>query len=175
MYALLLLLFLSGQQGILPPWEAKQVLDQAQKQTRDLGEALGRLDTAQWKGDYMPQLASTRQRVMAVADTLKRLAEKPDRLSLGVEAFVSMQHIETSVDSLARGAERFQPSAVRALDDASTAFVKARDRFQAYLLDLARYTEENQAVTGKELESCRDQLWKRAPGRGPKSKVQSPK
>ncbi len=163
MYPLLLLLLLSGQQGILPPWEAKQVLDQAQRETRNLTEALGQLDTGHWKGDYTPLLVSTRLRVTAVADALKRLAEQPERLSLGVEAFVSMQHLETNVDSLARGAERFQPTAVRSLDDASTAFVKARDQFQGYLLDLARYTEESLAVSGKELESCRDQLWKRPP------------
>ena len=161
MYPLFFLLLLAGQEGILPPWESKVVLGQARQQTRNLRAALAQLDTEHWKGDYTPLLVSTRLQVLAVADALDRLAEKPQSLSLGVEAFLSLQHIETNVDSLARGAERFQPTVVESLEQASQAYLRAREQFQKYLLELARYAEKNAATTDKELESCRDQLWKR--------------
>lgn len=163
MYPLLFLLLLAGQEGILPPWESKVVLEQARQQTQNLRTALAQLDTEHWKGDYTPLLVSTRLQVLAVADALDRLAEKPESLSLGVEAFLSLHHIETNVDSLARGAERFQPTVVQSLEQASEGYLKAREQFQKYLLELARYAEKKEAITDKELESCRDQLWKRPP------------
>src|SRR5258706_9671151 len=78
------------QEGILQPWEAKPVLDQIQKDTRSLIDALGQLDTDHWKGDYGPLLLSTRQRVLDVADALNRLARKPDSLVWAVDALLSM-------------------------------------------------------------------------------------
>ena len=161
MYPFIVLLLLAGQEGILPPWESKVVLEQARQQTHNLIQALAQLDTEHWRGDYTPLLVSTRLQVLAVADALDRLAQKPESLSLGVEAFLSLQHIETNVDSLARGAERFQPTVVENLDEASAGYLKAREQFQKYLVDLARYAEKNQAVADRELESCRDQLWRR--------------
>jgi hypothetical protein len=151
------------QEGILQPWESKTVLDQIQKDTRSLIQALAQLNAEHWKGDYEPLVASTRQRVLDVSDSLERLARKPESLALAVDALLSMQHIETNVDSLARGAERFQPSTVAALDQATSVFLDARSRLQTYLVDLARYIEKNLSVIGKDLESCREQIWKRPP------------
>jgi hypothetical protein len=166
--ALLLLALLAGQapakqEGILQPWEAKPVVDQIQKDTRSLIDALGQLSTDHWKGDYSPLLLSTRQRVLDVADALDRLARKPESLVLAIDALLSMQHIEGNVDSLARGAERFQPTAVVPLDQGTNVFVDARGRMQTYVMDLARYTEKNLVSATNDLASCRDQLWKRPP------------
>ena len=105
--------------------------------------------------------------MLAVSDALDRLIQKPESLSLAIETFLSLQHIEVTVDSLAQGAERFQPSAVRGLEQASQNFLTARQRFQSYLIELSRYTEKNLGVDKKELESCRDQLWKRGPAPTP--------
>ena len=58
---LLLVAGLQGQQdGMLPPWESKVVLEQIQQQTNNLTAALGQLDTGHWTGDYDPLLVSTR-------------------------------------------------------------------------------------------------------------------
>jgi len=151
------------QDGILQPWEAKPVLDQIQKDTRSLIDALGQLSTDHWKGDYSPLLLSTRQRVLDVADALDRLAAKPESLVLAMNALLSMQHIEGNVDSLARGAERFQPTAVVPLDQGTNVFLDARGRMQTYVLDLARYMEKNLVSATNDLTSCRDQLWRRPP------------
>ncbi len=159
---ILCLLLFQQRDGILPPWESKVVLEQIQQQTNALTAALGRLDTDHWAGDYSPLLVSTRRRVLAVTDALDRLIQKPESLSLAIEAFLSLQHIEVTVDSLSQGAERFQPSAVQGLEQASLNFQTARGQFQNYMIELAQYTEKNLGVDRKELESCRDQLWKRA-------------
>src|SRR5579871_3115990 len=97
------------QDGVPPPWESKTALMNAQEQLRAVGESLNTLDTAHWKGDYGPLLVATRQRVNAVAEAMKRMADKPDSLSLGLEAFLSMEHVSENIESLARGADRFQP------------------------------------------------------------------
>ncbi len=166
MLPVLLLLLAGGapgqQDGVLPPWESKTVLINAQKQIRAVSESLGALDTDHWKGDYSPLLVSTRQRVEAIADAVDRMSDKPLSLSLGVEAFLSMQHVEENIESLARGAERFQPKAVAGLENASESFQQVKEQFQTYLLELSRYLEKNLAVSSKDLESCRDQVWKRA-------------
>ena len=150
---------------MLPPWESKTVLTNAQKQIREVSDSLGTLDTSHWKGDYAPLLISTRQRVEAVADAVKRMADKPESLSLGLEAFLSMQSVEDNINSLAKGAERFQPSAVAGLENASGSFQQVKERFQSYLLELSRYLEKNLSVSTKDLETCRDQVWKAAPKR----------
>jgi hypothetical protein len=165
---MLLLALQAGQtparpDGILQPWEAKPALDQIQKDTRNLIDALGQLNTDHWKGEYGPLLLSTRQRVLDVADALNRLAAKPESLVLAIDALMSMQHIEANVDSLARGAERFQPTAVASLDEGSNVFLDARSRMQAYVMDLARFMERNLTAATSDLVSCRDQLWKRPP------------
>ena len=152
-----------AQEGILPPWESKVVIKHAQDKTRELTAALGQLDTAHWKGEYAPLLISTRERVLGVADVLDRLAGKPQSLAAAVEAFLSLHHIEGNLDALARGAARFQPTAVKPLEDATTSFIDARGQFYSYLTELSRYLEKNLAVESRELESCRDQLWKRPP------------
>jgi len=170
--SVLLLLLASGalarstsvqQDGVLPPWESKTVLTNAQKQIHDVSDSLGALNTDRWKGDYGPLLVSTRQRVDAVADAVKRMADKPESLSLGLEAFLSMQSVEDNINSLAKGAERFQPSAVAGLENASGSFQQVKEQFQTYLLELSRYLEKNLAVSTKDLEICRDQVWKAAP------------
>ncbi|SRR6266404_2291755 len=165
MLPILLLCAIGGgfqqQEGLLPPWESKTVLTNAQKQIRAVSDSLGKLDTRTWKGDYQPLLVSTRQRVVAVADAVNRMSDKPESLSLGVEAFLSMQQVEGNIESLARGAERFQPSAGASLDSASNSFQEVKEQFQNYLLELSRYLEKNLAVASKDLESCRDQMWKR--------------
>jgi len=165
---LLLLALLAGQapakqEGILQPWEAKPVVDQIQKDTRSLIDALAQLNTDHWRGEYSPLLLSTRQRVLDVADALDRLARKPESLALAVDALLSMQHIEGNVDSLARGAERFQPTAVVPLDQGANVFLDARSRLQTYVMDLARYMERNLASATNDLATCRDELWKRPP------------
>lgn len=159
--------------GILPPWEAKPVLDQIQKDTRTLVDALAQLNTDHWKGDYGPLVISTRERVLAVADALDRLSRKPESLSLAVDALLSMQHVEGNVDALARGAERFQPTGVMPLDQSANLFVDARGRLQGYVLDLARFTEKNLETATNDLQSCRDQLWKRPPSNTPPARRKS--
>jgi len=57
-------------------------------------------------------VVSTRRRVLAVSDALDRLIQKPDSLSLAIETFLSLQHMEVTLDSLAQGAEHNQPAAV---------------------------------------------------------------
>ena len=148
---------------MLAPWESKAALNIAQQQLRTVSDSLGRLDTAHWKGDYAPLLVATRQRVDAVADAVKRMADKPDSLSLGVEAFLSMEHVAENIESLARGADRFQPAASKDLEEASSSFQQVKEDFQSYLLGLSRYLEKNVASSAKDLEACHDQLFRRTP------------
>ena len=97
----------------------------------------------------------------AVIDALNRMAERPLSLSLGVEAFLSMQHLEGNMDSLAKGAERFQPSIITALEQGSNSLQQVREQFQGYLLDLSRFLEKNLSIASRDVETCREQMWKR--------------
>jgi hypothetical protein len=156
------------QEGVLAPWESKAALNSAQQQLHGVSDALSALDTTHWKGDYAPLLTATRQRVDAVADAVKRMADKPESLSLGLEAFLSMEHISENIESLARGADRFQPTASKDLEAASNSFQHVKEDFQSYLLGLARYLEKNVASSAKDLEACHEQLFRRTPANTPK-------
>jgi len=156
------------QEGVLAPWESKTALNNAQQQLRAVNDALSVLDTAHWRGDFAPLLTATRQRVNLVADAVKRMADKPDSLSLGLEAFLSMEHVSENIESLARGADRFQPTASKGLEEASNSFQQVKEDFQSYLLGLSRYLEKNVASSAKDLEACHDQLFRRTPSNAPK-------
>jgi methyl-accepting chemotaxis protein len=151
------------QDGVPAPWESKAALTNAQQQLRSVSSALNTLDTTHWKGDYAPLLTATRQRVDAVADAVKRMADKPESLSLGLEAFLSMEHVSENIESLARGADRFQPAVSKDLEEASNSFQQVKEDFQSYLLGLSRYLEKNVASSAKDLESCHEQLFRRTP------------
>jgi len=158
--------------GLPPPWEAKQVIQQVRAQVSRVSAALGQLPVAEWQGtgaaNYVAVAESARRQMAGIGGALDRLANQPERLNASIHLFLALQHVESNLDTLAKGAAQFQgPEAARELEDATNDLLNQRERLIKYILELVQFLESTSTATQRELESCRSQLWKRAPELAP--------
>lgn len=150
-----------------PPWEARETIQQVRAQVTRVSAALGQLQVLTWQGtgasNYVAVAESARKQVAAIGGALDRLALEPERLSLAIHVFLAMQQVEGPLDTLARGVEKFQgAAAAHDIEDATNGLLNQREKIVKYVLDLVRFFETTTVVARRELESCRQQLWKRA-------------
>lgn len=153
--------------GLPPPWEAKEIIQQVRAPVTKLSLALGELQVFTWQGtgasNYVAVADSARRQVAGIGGALDRLALHPERLSSAIHLFLALQQVEGSLDTLSRGAAQFQGAqAARDIEDATNALLNQREKLVKYVLDLVQFLENTQAISKRELDSCREQLWKRA-------------
>ncbi len=160
--------------GIPPPWEAKETIEQLRARVTRLGVALGQLPVLTWEGtgasNYVAVADSVRRQVAGIGVALDRLALEPQRLSAAIHVFVALQQVTGALDTLTRGVSQFQGAeAAQELEEATNAVLNQREKLVQYVLALVQFLESNAAVSQRELDSCRQQLWKRAsePARAP--------
>jgi len=157
-----------SQEGLTPPWQATTVIRQLQEAVNNTNSALEPLRVPEWQGlgasNYVAVANSVRRQVNAISVTLDYLAEHPDRFGQVVRVFIAMLQLEPSLDSLTRAARQYQGGeAATGLEDATTQLLNQREKLMDYTLELVDFVENNTTATERELESCRRQLWKRAP------------
>jgi len=164
---------------LAPPWEAKVTIEQLRAKVARLSLALGDLQVLTWRGtgaeNYLPVADSARRQVSGIGGALDRLALEPQKLSAAIHVFVAMQQVTGPLDSLTRGVTQFQGAeSAREIEEATNAVLNDREKLTEYVLTMVRFIESSGAIAQRELDSCREQLWKRA-SEPQKSKVQGPK
>jgi uncharacterized protein YukE len=157
----------ADQVGLPAPWVVKETIQQVQGAIKKATAALNQLQVLTWKGsgasNYVAVADSARRQVTAISVALARLAEQPDNLSAVVRMFLALEQLQPSLDSLSRAARQYQgPETGRELEDATNAVLNQREKFINYALELADFVEHANEANQQELESCRQQLWKRA-------------
>jgi hypothetical protein len=158
----------ASQEGLTPPWQASTAIRQLQETVNKANSALEQLQVPAWQGlgasNYVAVADSVRRQVNAINATLDYLADHPDRFGLVIRVFIAMLQLEPSLDSLTRAARQYQGGeAATNLEDAATQLLNQREKLMSYTLELVDFVENNGTATERELESCRRQLWKRAP------------
>lgn len=153
--------------GMPPPWEAKETILQLREKITGLSGALGKLAVLTWEGtgasNYVAVADSTRKQVAAIGGALDRLALDPQRLTSAIYLFLSLQQLTGPLESLTRGVAQFQGAeAARDIEEATNALLNERERFVKYVLDMVRFLESTASISQRELDSCREQLFKRA-------------
>ncbi len=153
--------------GLAPPWEAKETIEQLRAQVTRLNAALGKLSVLTWQGtgasNYVAVADSARRQVAGIEGALERLALEPQKLTAAIHVFLALQQVEGSLDSLSRGVAQFQGAeAAREIEDATNAVLNQREKLVNYVLELVQFLENSSVVAQRELDSCREQLWKRA-------------
>lgn len=149
------------QAGLQPDWDVRVILGEMSVHATRLQTELGRLNVQAWlqKGasdTYATQLQSGKDQARSMAVDAKALAEHPERLSACLELYFRIHALEQLVGSLVDGARKYQDGATAdRLASLSAENGGNRNRFEAYLVNLATEREQECAVMDREAQRCR--------------------
>jgi hypothetical protein len=147
--------------GLAPEWETRKMLADLAAQAQRFKPILDQVDPRAWVAagapeTYVAQLQSTRNEVDYLTTTTKALADRPEKLSLALEALFRMQAVESFLRSLGEGIRRYQnPALADLLNGLMGETVASRDRLRSYVVDLAAIKEQELALMDQEAQRCR--------------------
>ena len=150
--------------GLEPAWDIAVVLQEIGVHAARLLPVLDQLDPPAWaaKGasdTYVEQLESSKQQTRALAGEAKALARTPEKLSGALQLFFRLEGLETMLDSLAQGARKYQsPQVAQSLAAVFGEGGANRERFRAYIVNLASEREHQFEVMDREAQRCRATL-----------------
>lgn len=156
--------------SVPPPWEARQIIERLRPPMQHLEAAVSRVQPQNWEGpgaaNYVAIRESVLKQVRGLAEAIDVMAQQPDRPSLLIRFFIALYQVVQPLDTLSRGANQFRAYAhAHEIEDATNALVNARGELVSYLLELSQFLETSNVTNQRELEACREQLWRRAPER----------
>jgi len=147
--------------GLLPDWDIRTILEEMSAHAGRLLPVLARVDAQSWvaKGaseTYVAQLKSSREQAQALADGAKALARNPEKLSTCLELYFRLTGLEDMLNSLQDGIRKYQdPALAQTLASLSAENGANRNRFQAYIVNLADQREQECAIMDREAQRCR--------------------
>ena len=159
--------------GLEPAWDIAVVLREMSADAGRLVPVLDRLDVPAWVArgaseTFAAQLESSRQQTRALADEAAVLARYPEKLSLALEMYFRMQGLEIMLQTLQDGARKYQsPQAAQSVAAQFAEGGPNRERFRAYIVNLAAEREHQFEVMDREAQRCRATLM--APSPPPKT------
>ena len=147
-----------------PAWDMSGLISELGAQAASLLPALDKVDTQAWIAKGASQTAKDQARAMS--DAAKELARNPEKLSACLELFFRMQSVEQMIGSLVEGVRKYQDEALAGELAALVARNgRNRNRFQAYIVELATEREQQCAVMDKEAQRCRSVVATQPPPR----------
>jgi hypothetical protein len=168
--ALLLPGLACAQDGTFTPdWDIRPVLKEIAAHAGRLAEALDKLNTAAWvsKGApdaYPAQVKSTRAQAVALSGDALALSNDPEKLPDALKAFFRLQSVEFTLGSLENAARKYQTAAAAdSLTSLAAENGANRERFQQYIVELARRRDEEYQIMDHEAQRCRESLSRQAP------------
>jgi hypothetical protein len=150
--------------GIAPDWDVREGLVDLSKYTRELEPVLAAVKPEDWvaKGaseTYVSQARSVRTIAMNVIASSAKLAQQPDRLSVGLETLFRIQTLEQFAESLAEGIRRYQSAELANRFMETLAPVSgSREVLRRHVMDLATLRELELEVVGAEAQRCRGNI-----------------
>ncbi|MCU0228297.1 MAG: hypothetical protein MUF01_11715 [Bryobacterales bacterium] len=156
--------------GVAAEWNTRESIVAMATRLGEVKPILEQLKPEQWvaKGApeaYVQQLESTREELRGVEWSLERLAAKPEKLSLVVDAYLRVQSFRGKVTSINEAVRRYQNPAIAELLDAYfTDSAASQIQLQTYLRDLSELKEAELEVMESEAQRCRVQQIQRRPG-----------
>ncbi|HEY1242834.1 MAG TPA: hypothetical protein VGF16_19870 [Bryobacteraceae bacterium] len=152
---------LTPSSGLLPDWDIRAILEEMSAHAKRLQPVLGEIDAKAWQSkgaseSYVAQLQSSKDQARAITDGAKALAQNPEKLSACLELYFRITTLEDMMASLGEGARRYQePALAQRLAALSAENGANRNRFQAYIVNLATQREQECAVMDQEAQRCR--------------------
>jgi len=161
--------------GVMPDWEVRAAAAGIEKHTRTVAELLTHLQPEDWVANgapvaYLEQLKQARLLNGYLAQEAQALARQPEKLSVALDTFLRLDHLQSLLDSLSAGAREYQDSSLgdnllRATSQNST----TRERLKEYIRQLAGEREQEWEIANREAQRCRENLSK-TPAAAPATK-----
>jgi hypothetical protein len=140
------------------------LLQEMSGQSARLLPALDKVDAQAWveKGaseTYVAQLQSAKEQAKALSDGARALARNPEKLAALLELFLRIESLDTMLRSLEEGIRKYQtPNVADSIASLAAAGGANRERFRAYMLNLAAERDQQFEVMDREAQRCRTLL-----------------
>ncbi len=161
-----------AESGLQNPSDVRKILADLLNENEQLQPILGTLNPQQWydrKGaptTYIIQWQTARGQLNDVKYATTQLQQKTESLSLAIDLYFRLEALETTMRSLAEGAQRY---ADRPTADKLNALIargfNSREGLRDYLRDLTTSTEQNFKIADEEAQRCRAEMSKQPVGR----------
>jgi len=162
--------------GVIPDWEIRELAGKLEKNAAVIEGLLGQLRPEEWvsKGAppaYIDQWKQTRQFNSYLILQAQNLAREPAKLSVVIDAFLRIDHLQQLLDSVAGGARSYQNAALAdLLVSAMGQSLGPREQLKEYTRQLAVEREKEWEIANGEAQRCRAALAKKPPAAPPASK-----
>ncbi len=146
------------------PWDARRIIDGIVQENENFQPVLEAIHPQDWIAQgapvvYIQQWQQAQQQMHDVVYTAKMLAQKPELLSLAIDAYFRLEALDLTGRSLEEGVRHY---ADRASADKLSALIahnfSAREQFRDYLSNLATTQEQNYKVADQEAQRCRGMI-----------------
>ncbi len=147
---------------VLSEWDARTEITALVNGVRRLKPLLDKITPEEWIKEGAPQawvqqLRSAKSSVDYLAVSAEQLAQKPDSMPAAVETYFRLEATETIVNSVREGLRKYQsPDLARMIGDVLVDNSNNREKFKAYLLDLANMRAQEFDVMNQEAQRCRE-------------------
>jgi hypothetical protein len=167
--------------GVAAAWDVKTQMDELAKDVRRLTPLLAHVRPDNWVAEgasptYVEQAQSAKNNLNVSITATQLLSKEPERLLLGLKAYLQLEKMEALMESLRDGVRRYQsPDLANMLAAVSAGNQVHRQRLAEHLLDIAEMREAEFSVANAEAQRCRAELSRAAatksnPGKGKTSK-----
>jgi len=153
----------------MPEWEARDAAVQLEKRAGVIEGVLAKLKPEEWvrlgaPEAYIDQLTQTRKFTAYLGAQAQNLQREPGKLSVVLDTFLRLDHLQLLLDSIIVGARRYQNAALA--DLLGTTIIQnstTRELLMEYTRQLAGEREKEWEVANAEAQRCRVSLSKKPP------------
>ena len=171
--------------GITPDWEVRYAAAVLQKHTKVVDDLLNQLKPEEWAKQGAPSLYAEQWKQAKQFNTYlgaqaEALAANPAKLSLVIDVFLRIEHLQPLLDSLTGGIRAYQNSPLADLLVSAIGQNGAtREKLKEYTRELAVEREKEWDIANEEAQRCRAILVKSpstrvAPAPKPRAKKPEP-
>lgn len=167
--------------GVMPDWEVRDLATALEKHTKVIDGLLNQLKPEEWLAQgatplYVEQLKQARQFNSYLGSQAEALASNPAKLSLVIDVFLRIEHIQSLLDSLTAAVRAHQnPGLGDLLATAIAQNAATREKLKEYTRELAVEREKEWQIANEEAQRCRASLVKRPSARTPTKKTEAGK
>jgi len=153
--------------GILPDWEIQKSAESLEKHTAAIESLLSQLRPQEWISQgapeaYVEQWKQTRQFNSYLTTQARLLARDPAKLSVALDAFLRVDHLQSLLESVAAGVRRYQNAALAdLLSSAMSQNSATRELLKDYTRQLVVEREKEWEIANREAQRCRASLAKK--------------
>ncbi|SRR5712692_11263748 len=168
-------------EGVIPDWEVRDLAAALEKHTKVIDGLLNQLKPEEWASQgapalYVEQLKQAKAFNSYLGDQAAALANNPAKLSLVIDVFLRIEHIQSLLDSLTAGVRAHQnPGLGDLLATAVAQNAATREKLKEYTRELAVEREKEWQIANDEAQRCRATIVKRPAARIPTKKTETSK